>query len=234
MSWIIIIAIIVIAIAIFASRQSNKEESPKKTKSTFREYEVVGIRIPDDDVYYPSDEMEEQREKLIDIAIEALTLEEGSKEERADIINEVIDSLDDNFPGKSEKTQIEILQLAYDKLFKRYSMTKDIEATNFISTKIDEINAKTEVTTADFADIIEFVDSKKPIKQFVQVLYSSDEEKEKKQTFEKYLEEYKDYSVDQLEALIIENKKENYSDYTLDDKQKFRAMKTLIENKLKK
>lgn len=234
MEWIIIIAIIVIGVAFLASSQSNKNESLKKTKSTFDEFEAAGIRIPGDDAYYPHDEMEEQREKLIDIGVQALTLDEVSKEERADIINGVIDSLDENFPDESEKTQVEIIQRAYDKLYQRYSLTKDVDAIAFISAKLDDINTKTEVTTADFADIIEFVDGKKPVKQFIQVVYSSDEEIEKKQVFEKYLEQYKDYSVDQLELLINENKKENYSDYTLEYKQKYRAMKTLIENKSKK
>ncbi|WP_436415979.1 hypothetical protein [Petrimonas sp.] len=41
----------------------------------------------------------------------------------------------------------------------------------------------------------------------------------------------KDFSVEDLERLIIENKKENYADYTLEDKQKYRAMKTIIEKK---
>lgn len=229
MEWIIIIAIFVFGIAIFASRQSNKKVEIEKR--SFDEYEKAGISLQESDPDSP--EMDELISDVVDIGVNALTAIELTREERADVINEVIESLDENVPEKSEILQVDMIRLAYDKLYQRYSMTKDLDATNFIIGKLKYLHSKTEVTNADYADMIEFVESKKPVKEFVQVIYSSDDENGKKELFAKYLEEYKDHSIEELEQLIETNKKEDYNDYTLDDKQKWRAMKTIIEEKSK-
>lgn len=60
-----------------------------------------------------------------------------------------------------------------------------------------------------------------------------DLEKEKKLAFEKYYAEFKDFKISTLEFLIESGKKSSYEDYTEDDKIKFKAQKTLIEEKRK-
>lgn len=156
MEWIIIIAIFVFAIAIFASRQSNKKIGNNKRSSN--EYEKAEISFVESKPDSP--EMDELVKKVVDIGVNALTATELTKEERADIINEAIESLDENVSEKTEIMQVNMIRLAYDKLYQRYSMTKDLEATNFIIGKLEELYSETEVTNADYADIIEFVDSK--------------------------------------------------------------------------
>lgn len=56
-------------------------------------------------------------------------------------------------------------------------------------------------------------------------------ELEKKRLFEEYYSKYKNYEISTLEDMIEFGRKNSYKDYTLDDKMKFKACKTLIREK---
>lgn len=56
---------------------------------------------------------------------------------------------------------------------------------------------------------------------------------EKEQHFKTYYEKFKNNSISQLNDQIELNKKDNYEDYSVEDKMKFKAQKTLIAQKLK-
>lgn len=58
-------------------------------------------------------------------------------------------------------------------------------------------------------------------------------EDEKKSIFDRYYAEFKDFDISTLDFIIETGKKSSYHDYTEDDKMKFKAQKTLIEEKRK-
>lgn len=221
MGWIILISMAIIFIFIVTGTMGSAKEEKKKPKpAPVQKKEVINEEQP------YNDKVNELIRKFKDIAIETLTANKAiTREERADLILSVIDSLDENAPYLSEEIQKEIVLESYQKLHDRYTMLKDADSVQFIENRIVETKAKPEMTTEDYITIIDFME----LHTSVKVIYSSDEEKLKKQYFETFLEEYKDHTVDQLQQLIEDNRKDNYADYTTEDKQKFRAMKTLIE-----
>jgi hypothetical protein len=58
-------------------------------------------------------------------------------------------------------------------------------------------------------------------------------EEEKKSIFNKYYEEFKNFDISTLNHFIESGKKSSYEEYTDDDKMKFKAQRTLIEEKRK-
>jgi len=56
-----------------------------------------------------------------------------------------------------------------------------------------------------------------------------EDEELKNNLFKNFYEEYKHYSIIDLEILIERGRKSQYNDYSLEDKMKFKAQKTLIE-----
>lgn len=235
MEWFLLILLLVVVVVIVSKTGKKGQEKER----VFRESVGKPLKESDEDVMERilnnsyKEKIEEFINKFIELGVEALTSPTLSKEERADVMNTVINSLDENAPEQSEQAQCDILRLAYSKLNERYSTLKDVDSVEFTNAKLEEIGNKEEVTNDDYSEIINFVADKNPTRRFVSEVYSSETEKEKKVFYEKFLEEYKDFAVEDLEKLIVENKKENYADYTIEDKQKWRAMKTIIERKTK-
>lgn len=141
MGTIIFIGIAIIIIAMIASNKNKQVAKPASNSSTDRYISMMKEEL--------NEKKQEMLQEFTQIGFEALSSLEMSKEEKEDLMTQVVNSIREHTPDNEQKYISQIIRKSYDFLFDKFSF--DREFCTELLTHFDkfELNVKEKNITSD-------------------------------------------------------------------------------------